>query len=323
MDLALILFKQNIIMAIYMALGFVLYKKKLLSKTGTAEFGKLLISIIMPCMIMRSYYKEVFNRESVTSLGIAILAALVCLLIAIAVSRIAFRKDPIEHFGCSFSNAGFMGIPLIDATLGSWAVFYIASFVAFLNIAQWTYGVYVMTKNKEAISVKKIVTNPVVIGFVVGLALFGLKGLLPSVLGGNYTAIAEASVPVTGMLASIIDAIANMSAPVAMIILGTYLAQLPIREMFRGKQVYLCTVLRLVVIPLLTVAALSVFPEKYNAIKMALAIVAAAPVGSNVAIFAQIHDKDYTQAMKDVCLTTIVCIVTMPLIAGLASMLWQ
>ncbi len=305
MELALILFKQNIIMAIYMALGFILYKKKMLSKTGTGELGKLLVSIIMPCIIMRSYYTVEFSMEKLMALGIAILAAIVCLVVAVGVSRVAFQKDPIEHFGCSFSNAGFMGIPLIQATLGTEAVFYIASFVAFLNILQWTYGVYVMTKNKEAISLKKIVTNPVVIGFVIGLLLF----VLP--------------IPMPAMLSTVVGAIADTNAPVAMIILGTYLAQLPLREMLKGKQVYLCTVLRLVVIPLLTVAALSVFPAKYTDIKMALAIVAAAPVGSNVAIFAQIHDKDYTQAMKDVCLTTILCIATMPLVAGLASMLWQ
>ncbi len=305
MNLAFILFQQNIIMAIYMALGFILYKKKMLSKTGTGELGKLLVSIIMPCIIMRSYYTVEFSVEKLTALGIAILAAIVCLIVAVGISRFSFKKYPIEHFGCSFSNAGFMGIPLIQATLGTEAVFYIASFVAFLNILQWTYGVYVMTKNKEAISLKKIVTNPVVIGFVIGLVLFVVPVQIPE------------------MLSKVVGAIADLNAPVAMIILGTYLAQLPFREMFKGKQVYLCAVLRLVVIPLLTVAALSIFPGKYNAIKMALAIVAAAPVGSNVAIFAQIHDKDYTQAMKDVCLTTILCIATMPLIAGLASILWQ
>lgn len=304
MELAWILLRQNIIMVIYMAIGYFLYKKNLITKNGSGELGKLLLYIVMPVVIIKAYMVE-FSLQTLWSLGISMAAAAVCLLLSMLVSRLVFKGRPIEHFGSAFSNAGFMGIPLIQAALGDEAVFYVSSFVAFLNILQWTYGVYVMTQDRENISVKKIVTNPVVIGFVIGIAVFFLPIQLPSIL------------------TTVVGAISGMNAPLAMIILGIYLAQLPFKEILKGKQVYLCTLLRLTVIPLFSMAVLSLLPAKYNMIKLAVLIAAAAPVGSNVAIFAQVNKKDYTQAVKDICLSTVLCIFTIPVIVGIAGALWR
>lgn len=48
---------------------------------------------------------------------------------------------------------------------------------------------------------------------------------------------------------------------------------------------------------------------------------ASAPVGSNVAIFAQLYHKDYTRAVKEVCMSTLLCIIIMPVIIGIAQFL--
>ncbi len=304
MDLAWILFRQNIIMALYMVCGYFLYKKKMITKAGSGEMGKLLLYIVMPAVIIKAYVKE-FSFQILIGLGVSMAAAAVCLLLSILVSRIAFRKYPIEHFGCAFSNAGFIGIPLTQAVLGDEAVFYVSSFVAFLNILQWTYGVYIMTEDKAAIQMKKIATNPVIIGFAIGIIMFFAPIQMPAVFN------------------TVIGAVAGMNAPLAMIILGVYLAQLPLREMFTGKQVICCVLLRLTGIPLLTMLVLCLLPAEYNVIKLTVLIAAAAPVGSNVAIFAQMNGKDYTQAVKDICLSTVLCVITLPVITGIASALWR
>lgn len=304
MGLEWILLRQNMIMVIYMAIGYFLYKKKLITRNGSGELGKLLLYIVMPAVIIKAYMVR-FSIQTLWCLGISMGAAAVCLLLSMLVSRLVFKECPIEHFGSAFSNAGFMGIPLIQTALGDEAVFYVSSFVAFLNILQWTYGVYVMTQDRENISVKKIVTNPVVIGFVIGVAVFFLPVQQPFIL------------------TTVVGTISGMNAPLAMIILGIYLAQLPFKEILKGKQVYLCAVLRLVVIPLLSMAVLSLLPAKYNMIKLAVLIAAAAPVGSNVAIFAQINKKDYTQAVKNICLSTVLCVFTIPVIVGIANALWR
>ena len=91
-------------------------------------------------------------------------AALGALLLSMLVSTLVFRrKSAIRRFGAAFSNAGFIGIPLVQMTLGEDAVFYVASFVAILNILQWTYGVFIITGDRSQISLKKIITNPIAV----------------------------------------------------------------------------------------------------------------------------------------------------------------
>lgn len=76
------------------------------------------------------------------------------------------QRRRLENFAAAFCNAGFIGIPLVQAVVGQEGVFYIAASVALLNLFQWTYGVYIMTGRKDTISPKAIARNPVVISIV-------------------------------------------------------------------------------------------------------------------------------------------------------------
>ena len=301
MEIILLLIRQNLVMLIYLLIGFFLFRKKLVGVQGSADLGRMLLYVVMPTAIIKSYIAD-FSPDMLAELAVSFAAALLSLILAILISRAAFRKEEsLERFGAAFSNAGFIGIPLVQMTLGSDAVFYIASFVALLNILQWTYGVLIMTRDRSAVSAKKIATNPIVISFLIGLSLFFLPFTLPETLE------------------SVVTTVSGMNGPLAMIILGVYLAQIPLKSLFKDGVVLRCTLMRLVVIPLLTIPVLMIFPARYTLIKFAVLIAAAAPVGSNVAIFAQIYDLDYTRAVKEICLSTLLCIVTLPLISGIAG----
>lgn len=304
MDIVLLLFRQNIIMFIYLLIGYLLYKKHLITAQGSGEIGKILLYVIMPIAIINSYMKD-FSKEMLIGFLLSFLAAAVSLILAILISTLVFhKKSAIRQFGAAFSNAGFIGIPLVQMTLGSDAVFYVASYVALLNILQWTYGVFIMTKDKSTVSPKKIITNPIVISLIAGLLLFFLPIELPD------------------MLTSVIGTLASMNGPLAMIVLGAYLGMTPIKELFTDRLTYLCAAVRLVLIPLLTIPVLFLIPSEYMNIRIAVLLAAAAPVGSNAAIFAQLYKKEYTDAVKDVCLSTVFSIISMPLIIGLANMVW-
>lgn len=303
MELSMIILKQIVLMFIYMMIGFLLYKKKFVTKQGSKELGLILLYVILPVVIVKAYLVT-FSAELLRGLALSFAASLLVLLLSMLLSRVVFRsKYPIEQFSSAFSNAGFIGIPLVEMTFNdSMAVFYVSSFVALLNILQWTYGIVVMTGKRDSIAPKKITTNPIVISFIVGIILFFFPVELPEVLN------------------SAVAAVSSMNAPVAMIILGTYLAQMKLRELFTDRMVYLCAVMRLIVIPLATAAVLALIPGN-EMLKMSVLIVAATPVGSNVAIFAQMEDMDYTQAVKDICLSTLLCIVTIPLVVSAAGVI--
>ena len=243
MELSMIILKQIVLMFIYMMIGFLLYKKKFVTKQGSKELGLILLYVILPVVIVKAYLVT-FSAELLRGLALSFAASLLVLLLSMLLSRIVFRsKYPIEQFSSAFSNAGFIGIPLVEMTFNdSMAVFYVSSFVALLNILQWTYGIVVMTGKRDSIAPKKITTNPIVISFIVGIILFFFPVELPEVLN------------------SAVAAVSSMNAPVAMIILGTYLAQMKLRELFTDRMVYLCAVMRLIVIPLATAAVLALIP---------------------------------------------------------------
>lgn len=301
MDFIILLLKQNILMFLYLLIGYFLFRKKMIGISGSADIGRMLLHIVMPAAILKAYMTS-YAPERLTGLVLSFLAALLALLTAISIGRILFKKEQaIERFGAAFSNAGFIGIPLVQMTLGEEAVFYVSSFVALLNILQWTYGILILTGDRDMLSFRKLRTNPVILSFLGGLLLFFLPVTPPDFLMG------------------MIGSLASMNGPLAMIILGTYLAQVSLGSLFKERLAYRCTFVRLVLIPVLTIILLGFFPAEYYTLKLAVLIAASTPIGSNVAIFAQLYGQDYTRAVKEVCLSTLLCIITLPLIIGFAD----
>ena len=240
-----------------------------------------------------------FDYDKLVGLGKSFVIAVVALALSMLVAKLIFgKKHPMENFCAAFSNAGFIGIPLTQMALGEEAVFYIAIFVALLTVLQW------ITGDKSVVSPKKIVTNPIVIAVVIGIILF----LIP--------------VQVPPIATTAVSSIAVLNAPVAMIVLGVYLAQTKLTELFTTKIVYVATVVRLVVIPMLTIAVLSLFPSSFQDVRLAILISASAPIGTNVAIFAQLNGMDYTEAVKNICFSTLLSILAVPLIIGFANFVW-
>jgi predicted permease len=94
------------------------------------------------------------------------------------------------------------------------------------------------------------------------------------------------------------------------------------RNLLKGKLAFICSFSRLILIPLITFAVLSIMPIAYRDIKLTMLIAASAPVGANIAIFAQLYGQDYNRAVQCVCLSTILSITTLPVIVGLAGHLW-
>lgn len=302
--MSLIILNRIAIMLIYMLPGFILYKKHIITNDGAKDMGKLLIYIILPSAIVNSYNMD-FSNEKAFMLLISFLAALFALLLSVIISRIFFKGKSIESFGAAFSNAGFMGIPLISSVIGEDMVYCAAAFVAILNILQWTYGVFLITGKKSSISVKKIFFNPVIISFTLGIVLFFLPVKLPL------------------FISEILGTVSQMNAPIAMVIIGFYMAQISFKELFISRNGYAVSAVRLLIIPLMTTLLAAVMPLGNFAFKLTIIILAAAPIGSNVAVYAQIYGGNYKAAAGEVVLSTLLSVITMPLIIQISEYILQ
>ena len=299
--LILILLRQIAIMALLMAVGIYLSRKGFLSPQGTKDLGAILLRIIIPCVIVKSYITT-YSRERLLELALSAGLALAAFILAMGIAYLVYgKRRRIENFAAAFCNAGFIGIPLAQAVIGDEGVFYMAASVALLNLFQWTYGVYIMTDRRDSISAKTIAKNPVVIAIVIGIALFLSR------------------LPVPGILTSTLGYIAGMNTPVAMILMGTYMAKLPWRKLL-DKRAYGCVLLRLVVIPAVVLAGFWALPISNQNVALAAYLAAATPVGANICVFAQQYDCDYEFSVVTVCLSTVLSIVTVPLMVSLAQM---
>ena len=297
-----ILLRQIAIMALLAAVGVYLSRKGFLSPQGTKDLGAILLRVIIPCVIVKSYITE-FSRERLLELALSAGLALIGFILAMVISYLVFgKRRRLENFAASFCNAGFIGIPLAQAIIGEEGVFYIAASVALLNLFQWTYGVYIMADRKDAISAKTIAKNPVVIAIVIGVVLF------------------VSQIPVPGIVTSTLGYIAGMNTPIAMILMGTYLAKLPLKKLL-DKRAYGCVLFRLVIIPAVILLVFWVLPVSNADIALVAFLAAATPVGVNICVFAQQYDCDYEFSVVTVCLSTLLSVITVPLLVSFAQMI--
>lgn len=307
MSLMLLTIGQLLIMTIYLIIGYILFRLNVISTAGSRDLAGLLVKLIIPAVIIQSFCTE-FSVHRLQELAQSTLVAILLLGVAILVARVLYPKAPLESFGAAFSNAGFMGIPLVRAVLGSEAVFYIVPFVALLNLLQWTYGVDIIcpnpTKRTFGQLSKKLLWNPPMVAIGIGLVIFvsGFGTALPSVLSTT------------------LQGVCALNAPLAMMVLGVYLAKEKIITLFTSPALYGVCAVRLVLIPLISLGLLWCLPFPHE-MGQAILICAAAPVGANVAVYAQLYEKDHAYASKMVVLSTIFSLLTLPALAALSQFL--
>lgn len=300
MNIQSLLLQQTTIMFLLIGIGYGLTKAKLYKAESGKELSVLLIYVSFPSVVLDAFLAT--GREGMRDLGISFLMALIGLTTAIIVSFIVYRKKyPIEHVGTSFGNAGFMGLPLVSAVFGEQGVLYVTGVVVLLTLGQWTYGVMRITGSTEAIRIKKMLKNPVILASILGVILVYLPITLPEVI---MQPIGFAK---------------NLNTPLAMIVLGISLAQTKMLECVKKPGIYLASAVRLILIPLVTMVVYKMLPFNNREMLLALMVVFSTPIGSNVAIVAEMYEKDSQTAVQQVCFSTLLSIVTIPLIMGIVE----
>lgn len=299
MENAVILLQQICIMVIYLLIGLVLFRTGLVTLEGSDSLSNLLLYVVLPAAVVNSFCIE-HTPQRLRVLLVSAVGGAVVLLVMIAAASVLYRKRPLDKLGVAFSNAGFMGLPLVTALMGEEAVFCSAPLVAMMGALQWTWGQYVISGSREDLRPAKILKNPLVLATAAGVLIFLLD------------------LPVPDMAKTTLSSLAALNAPVAMVLLGVYLGQTDLRRTFTDPRLYLASGIRLVVIPLLVLLVLQLIPADYDIVYKTLFVSCTAPAACNVAIYAKKLNADYTYAVGMVCLSTLLSIVTMPSLMLLA-----
>ena len=305
MDAFLSVILEVAVILILILVGYFTVKKGMFTKESLGSITSFLLYIVTPCLLVSSFLSAEPGKLDGWTMLLAVVLPALSIVISIALSYLFFRKEPsgrrrVLRFSMIFCNVGFMGIPLVEGIVGSEGVLYGSFFIAVFNIFCWTYGYVMMGGGK--VRLKALLLNPGVIGLVIGLPLYLLD------------------VPVPALFVEPVELISALNTPLAMIVVGGYIAQVKLRAFVSDLAVYKMAVLRLVVAPLLYLALVWLLrPDE--TLLMSTVIQAATPVAANCVLFAVQYDSDAELASKSVAVSTALSVVTIPLLTVLVQAL--
>lgn len=293
--------QQVVILFILISVGFITAKKKVFTKESIANLATFILYVVTPCVIIESFNRP-FDSSMLTSLFIAFACAAFVHLLTICIVTFLI-KDPeqarkrVLQFGVVFSNCGYMALPLQSALLGSDGVFFGAAFIAVFNLVVWTYGIRLMDDSGKASSIKEMFLNPGVISVAIGLFLFLTPFDLPQII---FTPV---------------KLLAALNTPLPMVVVGYYLSGITSLAFLKDKKLLWSLSLRLIIVPLVSLALLYAVGIR-GVLLTAMIIAAASPTGVNTVMFAVKFNKDPQLGVTMVSVSTLLSIITMPLIVG-------
>ena len=315
---------SRVLLLVLLMLPTALMKKFRLVKDG---FGVSLSNYVLyvgtPGMIILALYRDFDKTIALRSLAV-VGFFLVFHLVFFAVSLVFFRvkkhapeegEPPDEakrrrvlRFGTIFTNAGYMGLPLVLGLLGSEAAIYVSVYVVCFNILVWTVGCYVFTGDVRYMSLKKAFLNPASIAIMVGLVFF-------------ITPINTYLPPVTEEFLSILN---SLVAPLSMGVIGLHLFEIDWKRVWRDLVLYRYLIVRMLLLPALIFCILKLAKTigYYDEIVFnTLFICGSTPCAAVTVMYAERFDGDAPYASTMVCVSTLLAVGTMPLVALLLYLL--
>lgn len=359
----MVMLQQMIVMFLMMTVGYLCYRKQILTEEVSRKVSAIVVKVANPCMILSSALtdQQMQGKELVQTLAIVVMMYVFLLVMAQLLPRIlCIQKESRGAYAAMtvFANIGFMGFPVLAAMYGNGALLYGAVFQIPFNILIYTYGVAVLTRKPGAC----VKTEPGVNAEVDVKAEPDVKsepngktgerqdaqGITAAVNGkseniengseqqgklqgtveivkkifniGVIACIAAMllyflQTPVPSFLQAFITNLGNLTAPLSMMIIGASLAQMPLKELFLDKKLLLFSLVKLLLLPAVWMIMVNRVAEQ-EILRGVCLVMMATPAGSMTAMLAQQYGGDYETASRGVALTTVLSVITMPLLAA-------
>lgn len=297
---------QIVSLFIIMIIGYALNKCKVINADTNARLVKLVINVAMPAQIITAFVSNqgiVSDKEVLSVFGISLLMHVVYFIIAVVFIYGLFVKKEQRgtyYFMMLFGNVGFMGFPVIETIFGSEALIYAVIFNVVFQVLVYSVGIIIIRKPGEGkgLEWKKLLNMPL-ISASVAILLFFLKVRLP------------------GPINSSLELLGNITTPMAMIILGSIIANMKLMELFNEWRVYVFAAMKLLVVPLVAMVVMSILPIESELIKGCMVVLSAMPVATNASMLAIEYEGDVELTSKGIFFTTLLCMLTIPVIVAL------
>ena len=383
----MVMLQQMIVMFLMMAVGYLCYRKQILTEEVSRKVSAIVVNVANPCMILSSALtdQQMQGKELVQTLAIVVMMYVFLLVVAQLLPRIlCIQKESRGAYAAMtvFANIGFMGFPVLAAMYGNGALLYGAVFQIPFNILIYTYGVAVLTrkpgacakteqdvnaevdvkaeidvkaevdvKTEQDVKAEQDVNAEVdvkaepdgktgkrqdtqgITAAVNGMSeniengseqqgkLQGTVEIVKKIFNIGVIACITAMLlyflqtPVPSFLQAFITNLGNLTAPLSMMIIGASLAQMPLKELFLDKKLLLFSLVKLLLLPAVWMIMVNRVAEQ-EILRGVCLVMMATPAGSMTAMLAQQYGGDYETASRGVALTTVLSVITMPLLAA-------
>ena len=290
-----------VVLFIIVILGYVACKLGYMGDKFDKKLSSIVVDITCPLLVLSSVMgDELPDRTLILPLlGVGFLTYILLLVFGFWVPRLITKNHDDQGmigFALMFANVGFIGYPIVSSIFGPHAVFY----AALLNMPNtffiFTAGVMLI---KGEYSLKQF--NPKVL-------------VSPAMLGAFLAAIIVAlGIHTPDIIARPVTMVGNITVPAALMIIGSSMAKLPIREIIGSPKVYITALLRLTIVPLSIYFLFKAcgVSDQVNNINT---VVIAMPVASFGTMFCLKYGRNPSLITETTFITTLGSIITIPLI---------
>jgi predicted permease len=300
---------QILLMFGLMLVGVIIGKLKFMHTQTSNDLTNILIYVISPCLIINAFDQK-YSASRIKLFLLAFVGLAILYFVMIFVSKLVFShvKDEniklVSTYGSVYSNAGFMGIPLISALFGSTGVFYGVVALAAFNVFNWTHGISLFNQQegtKEPVNWRKIIFNPNIIAIILGLIMF------------------LTSFHLSGTVNEVVKYVGSINTPLSMIVIGNSLAHIKFSRQMLEKHLWVSLLLRNIIYPAIAILILKLLGVTGTAFYTTI-IMAACPVAGLVVLFTLQSEHDPAPAISLMSLSTLLCLVTIPMIFALSNL---
>lgn len=305
MHISILLMEQIIQLFLMIFMGFLIVKAKLLNSEDSNILSIIVLYLIIPCVIINAFQVD-YTPQTVKGLLIALVGSVmtqVILLIVVSILGRVFHLNEVEVASIYYSNSGNLIVPIVMFILGKEWVLYGCVFMSVQLVFIWTHCKKIISR-ESTYDWRKIVLNINMISIAIGIVLFLTRIHLPAIINNTLSAVG------------------SMIGPASMIVTGMLFAGMDFKQIFANKRVYFVSFFRLIIVPVIALflikcSQLSTFSSNGNKLMMIVFLAIITPSASTVTQMCQVYGNDSQYASAINVVTTLLAIVTMPLMVML------
>lgn len=283
-----------------MAIGYVCGKTEVLDATANAKLSGFLLKATLPATILNSAVSQssmdlgVVRHVTFTAMGVFILLPVISKILTQV-----FHLSTTYQLMLNYSNLGFMGLPIISSVYGQESSFFVAIFMMIFNIHIFTFGIITLQGKPDSLrTMLKNLCTPGIISAILAFVIVLFHIRVPG--------------PVSGLLGSL----GSVTTPLAMIIIGSQLAQVRFREVLTRPELYVMSLLKLAVYPAIVYAVLRLIIGPGMVTEIATVLMGL-PVAANVTMLCSEYGGDVSLSAQGTCVSTLFSLLTVPVMLSI------